>query len=176
MLPDAAIGPIIASTVAGAISLIGLIISKESKLSEFRQAWIDALREELATVVGHAHVLSAYAALDLQFNESNLGSLKGEFIEINRAAAKIEMRLNQKELESKILVSKMSHLQEMMFQRKPEEENLSKAIADVEAAAAVLLKKEWEVVKRGESTYKSAKIAALIVFLTGEILIIASLL
>ena len=42
-IPDQAIGAIAAALIAGLISLLGLIISKEQKVSDFRQAWIDAL-------------------------------------------------------------------------------------------------------------------------------------
>jgi len=43
-----AIGPIIAAIIGAVVALVSLIISKESKLSEFRQAWIDSLRQEIA--------------------------------------------------------------------------------------------------------------------------------
>jgi len=43
-----AIGPIIAAIIGAVVTLASLIISKESKLSEFRQAWIDSLRQEIA--------------------------------------------------------------------------------------------------------------------------------
>jgi hypothetical protein len=47
-IPDAAIGAVVAALIAGTVSLLGLIISKEQKTSEFRQAWIDALRCDLS--------------------------------------------------------------------------------------------------------------------------------
>jgi hypothetical protein len=46
-VPDAAIGATVAALIAGTVSLLGLIISKEQKTSEFRHAWIDALRSDL---------------------------------------------------------------------------------------------------------------------------------
>ena len=56
-IPDVAIGAIAAALIAGLISLLGLIISKEQKTSEFRQAWIDGLRSELSLVIAHANAL-----------------------------------------------------------------------------------------------------------------------
>jgi hypothetical protein len=53
IISDSSLGPIIAATVAGAVSLVSLIISKENKTSEFRQLWIDALRSELSKYVAH---------------------------------------------------------------------------------------------------------------------------
>lgn len=38
-----------AALLAGAIAALTLIVNKENKISEFRQAWIDGLREDLTT-------------------------------------------------------------------------------------------------------------------------------
>jgi hypothetical protein len=50
---------VIAAMIAGfvalagsAVTYIGLLISKESKTSEFRQEWIDALRNDIAEQIG----------------------------------------------------------------------------------------------------------------------------
>jgi len=56
-LPGALAGTIIAAVIAAIVSLLGLIISKETKVSEFRQAWIDSLRAEIAAVITHAQAL-----------------------------------------------------------------------------------------------------------------------
>ena len=45
---------ILVAFVAGAFSLLGLTVAKENKVSEFRQAWIDALREDIAEFVAQA--------------------------------------------------------------------------------------------------------------------------
>jgi hypothetical protein len=47
----AAASAFVVAWVAGAFSLLGLLISKEQKVSEFRQAWIDALRADIAALV-----------------------------------------------------------------------------------------------------------------------------
>jgi hypothetical protein len=41
-----AIGAISAAIITGLLSLVGLIISKENKTSEFRQQWIDSFRKK----------------------------------------------------------------------------------------------------------------------------------
>ena len=50
-IPDVAIGAVVAALIAAIVSLLGLIISKEQKTSEFRQAWIDALRSDLTHLI-----------------------------------------------------------------------------------------------------------------------------
>ena len=42
-------GAITAAIVAGLFSFLNLVLSKEQKVSELRQAWIDGLREDLAS-------------------------------------------------------------------------------------------------------------------------------
>src|SRR5579872_5084120 len=43
-----AIGAITAALITACFSYLNLIVSKEQKVSEFRQQWIDAFRKELA--------------------------------------------------------------------------------------------------------------------------------
>ncbi|RRF16208.1 hypothetical protein [Klebsiella pneumoniae] len=43
--------PIIAAMIAGFIAFIGMIITKENKVSEFRQAWINEFREEVSYLI-----------------------------------------------------------------------------------------------------------------------------
>jgi hypothetical protein len=57
-LPNEIAGAIIAAFIAGLIALLGLIISKEQTISWFRQAWIDALREDIAAVITHGYTPS----------------------------------------------------------------------------------------------------------------------
>ena len=46
-----AVGAIIAALIAGAFSYFNLVSSKEAKVSEFRQEWINALRSEISMYV-----------------------------------------------------------------------------------------------------------------------------
>ncbi len=48
---------IAAAFIAGAVSFIVTVLSKEQKTSEFRQAWIDALREDLAIFASQIVIL-----------------------------------------------------------------------------------------------------------------------
>lgn len=50
-IPEVAIGAIIAAAITGFISLLGLIIAKEQKISEFRQQWIKEFRHEVSCFV-----------------------------------------------------------------------------------------------------------------------------
>ena len=54
---------IIVAIIAGFVSFIGLVITKEQKVSEFRQVWIDALRNDVAELMSAVnHFELAYMA------------------------------------------------------------------------------------------------------------------
>ncbi len=46
-----AAGAVTASLIAGLFSFLSLILSKEQKISEFRQNWIDNVQEDLSTYI-----------------------------------------------------------------------------------------------------------------------------
>ena len=41
-------GTILTSVIAASAATIGVVVTKDSKISKFRQEWIDALREDVA--------------------------------------------------------------------------------------------------------------------------------
>jgi len=49
--------------IAGGFSLLCLIISKEQKTSDFRQTWIDALREDFTIYVAKVTIIKAYVEI-----------------------------------------------------------------------------------------------------------------
>lgn len=62
-----AVATVVASLITGTIALVNLTLSKEQKVSEFRQPWIDGLRDDLSKFVSSlrfashaAHVAAIY--------------------------------------------------------------------------------------------------------------------
>lgn len=76
--------------ITGAFSLISLIISKENKTSEFRQEWINALREEISNFLAN---LKQYTYL------SCLGDIKSEKTQDND---KLNEKLDEYDLDFSI--------------------------------------------------------------------------
>ena len=74
VLPDIAVGAIGAALIAGVVSLLGLVISKEQKVSEFRQAWIDALRSDVASLISHVNAI--HGAIQAGFGDPGLNPKK----------------------------------------------------------------------------------------------------
>jgi hypothetical protein len=109
-LPDIAVGAVSAALIAGLVSLLGLIVSKEQKVSEFRQAWIDALRSELSSLIAHANAIHGAEMANYQSPSEVWKVVRPDFVGINEAAARIRLRLNPKESEASAVLSQIEAL------------------------------------------------------------------
>ena len=165
----AAIATIIAAVMAGAISFVNLTLTKEQKTSEFRQAWIDALREDLATFFATARAF-ARATQELQafgkgakegapmaFTEEKISELRYQIAETRY---RIQLRLNPEELEHKELLRLMQVAiegQQRMLAGAGETATTLQAVETAAAYAPQILKAEWNRVKQGELAFRLAR-------------------
>lgn len=165
----AAIATIIAALMAGAISFVNLTLTKEQKTSEFRQAWIDALREDLATFFAtarafaratqelHAFGKGSKDAVPLAFTEEKISELRYQIAETRY---RIQLRLNPQELEHKELLRLMQAAIEGQQKMLAGTGDTAKTLQAVETAAAYapqILKSEWKRVKQGELAFRLAR-------------------
>ena len=104
-----AIGAVLASIIAGVFSYFNLVTSKETKVSEFRQEWINELRKEISLYVSSLQSLVNF--------ESYIDThLKEKLIELNiiqrrdelhsmalTAYNSIQLRINKNEKNIKAL-------------------------------------------------------------------------
>jgi hypothetical protein len=174
----AAIATLVAGLVTGAISFVNLILSKEQKTSEFRQAWIDGLREDLAQFLGAARAFARAIETVNQFGadykEKVVLPISDEKISDLRYQAaetlcKIQLRLNPDEPEHvellRLLRRAIEEQNAMLTQRNSIDATM-RAIEVASEYARPVLKKEWERVKLGERPFRIARnLAAWIVFL-----------
>jgi hypothetical protein len=161
------IGTVAAALVAGGIARANLIASKETKISEFRQAWINALRDDLAALFSNTRTL-ARAVQESRAHEP--GTTKEFAIEQSKITAvrhgaaetyhRIRLRLNAGQADHKellrLLGAMMGAQQSYMINN---EGDVAEPIAAVEKAASYaegVLKTEWETVKFGERAYRAA--------------------
>jgi len=155
---------VLVAFVAGAFSLLNLTVSKENKVSEFRQAWIDALREDISSFVSHSQWIATQITEYL--NErityaAHLASIRDSLISMNQAATRIKLRLHQEERDPKALMLAMKAVQDAL-ETAPENPaaisiEFRENSKDVEIKAALVLRNEWKVVKKGEKGYRFAK-------------------
>lgn len=85
MLPDVAIGAVFAAMISALMVFLSTVFSKEQKTSEFRQAWIDEFRQEMAEFMSSVGQHVAYAS-----------GLKGESVEAKKNFLKDNLAVFQR--------------------------------------------------------------------------------
>jgi hypothetical protein len=161
-LPDAAIGAILAAFIAGSISLLGLVISKEQKISDFRHAWLEALRSDLAIFLTNINAI--YDAMQIKYEKpvGRVEALRPLYVALNNSNFNILLRVRPNDEPSQQMLNTMKEFYSLASD---EATFTTAAIRDFEnkmlAASRDLLKAEWERVKSGEKTFRWAKIIAI---------------
>jgi hypothetical protein len=164
-----AIATIVAALITGAISFVNLTLNKEQKTSEFRQAWIDGLRDDLAQFLGAARAFARAAetfnvfGVDykekaaLLINDQKISDLRYQAAE---TLCKIMLRLNPKEPEHIELLRLLRHAINEQNSMLANKTDIAATMAAIEAAseyARPVLKKEWKRVKKGEVAFRVAR-------------------
>lgn len=155
---DISIGAVGAAIIAGLVSLLGLIIGKEQKISEFRQVWIDDLRKCIITYLACINTISDTVRLKKSNDPIGNNKLVESYKQLNEASYGITLRINSKEKPAQDLIGHMKRFEAIA-------ENNSKLtpnnIFDIENdfinSSKDLLKFEWKRVKRGEPTFVAAR-------------------
>lgn len=169
------IGAVLAACITGAISFVSLITSKEQKISEFRQAWIDAFRSELADFSSQARRVS------LEHIPLNIKAITGPLLEqleiADREAEKpdpfhdnrqrmaqayyaLKLRLNPDEVDHKQLLMHLDNVYEILNSHSERYGRCVVELDNLSKVAQVVLKREWVRVKNGEGNYRTAVRAA----------------
>jgi hypothetical protein len=138
-----------AALIAGGASFIGLLITNQSKVSGFRQEWIDALRDEVATLISDVFTIH-----DAQSTRRDLNNLDACFTEMHKVNALISLRLNWKERESLAIIAAMVALREAIYNKDSKFPEVAAKVDALTHATNVVLKSEWRRVKKGESLYR----------------------
>ncbi|MBN8084573.1 hypothetical protein [Vibrio vulnificus] len=150
-----------AAMVSGVISLVNLTVSKEHKISELRQLWIDGLRQDLSALLSlHISVvnsltceLSKGPVHYAKFYENHITSLEKSTELYHR----IKLRLNAKEHECLIALLDDFDISIVDFQRVQDSEQMRYLMRQLNDLSQQILKSEWERVKEGEPGFKRLK-------------------
>ena len=173
-------GIMFTAIVGGFFSFVGLVSSKEQKVSEFRQEWINGLRDDLSLFFSSARALCRAmeearspnsSDIDIQnfkFEKEKIGEMR---IVAAEAFYRVKLRLNKNESEHKELL----RLLETAIQTQ-NQLNKNKNVDYKEAFEAInkasdysqdILKSEWERVKKGEPPYRHSRSIAMSVLIIG---------
>lgn len=182
-----AFGVVTAALLAGFFSFLNLVSAKENKVSEFRLAWVDGLREEIATYTCGVQELVRVDGNELYFR-GDVEELTNEelarewyvetrdaYIRVGESLSKIQLRLNQKHIKEKPESAEAKLMSSVLEARDLFNTGYYKEAAslcvDIRDAAAPLLKKTWDQVKNGEPTYRIIRASALAIIVIGTIFI-----
>lgn len=183
-----ALGVITAALLTGVFSIMNMVSAKENKVSEFRLAWIDGLREEIAEYASAAQELSrAYKPERFKphatHTDKESHELKIEFFKETREAyaravenlTKIQLRLNPKHIAENPESSESKLMEAVQRARKVGNREFSDVLKncnDIRNAAAPLLKGTWDSVKKGEPAYRRFRWFAILLVTAGFIAVI----
>lgn len=167
---------IIVAIIAGFVSFVGLVITKEQKVSEFRQAWIDDLRNDVAKLMS---AINHFELAYLIYRKQNAGRLAHDFIDENVEITnkiqlmihRINLRLNPKDSEG--IIEELDNLSDILISpyEMMKDNALENATKSFSNKVHVVLKNEWERVKKGEPWFKFTKYG-IIVLLIGLIVFV----
>ncbi|MDQ1157418.1 hypothetical protein QE385_001745 [Sphingomonas sp. SORGH_AS 950] len=155
---DISIGAVGAAIVAGLVSILGLVISKEQKISEFRQAWIDDLRKCMVAYLVQINAISDAIRARPQQGSPNTAAIIDSYKALNEASHGIVLRVNSEEKTAIELLKSMESFESLAsINANLTPSNIKAAEENYIQASRALLKHEWKRVKRGEWTYRVSK-------------------
>lgn len=162
------LGVVSAALIAGAIAYAGFISTKESKVSEFRQSWINSLRDEISKYISCIDSLIEHITKDnagmmyapTKFMEKKLNHSE-LYTEMLQARISILLRINNKEKKPADFDrnEKFLTLIENIY-AKFESSKFSDVYEDITlltSSSRDLLKHEWNRARDGESKFQEAK-------------------
>ncbi|WP_338589498.1 hypothetical protein VXM60_14625 [Shewanella khirikhana] len=169
-VPLAPIATVVAALITALISFVNLTLSKEQKTSEFRQAWIDGLRDDLAKFFSSARALCRTMeeirsvnsndedVKAFRFGVDQVGKMR---LEAADALYRVKLRLNKSETEHKELYRLLMAATNIQNRINIEKgHDYTEALNAIERASDYsqdILKIEWERVKKGERSFQMTK-------------------
>lgn len=135
--------PIMVAVMAGAITLVGSMVTRGNLVSGFRQSWINDQRADLATIAAKATLLS-----------SNLSSdWAGDIEDFMAAFSRIRLRENPDKPEWKKVLDEIDGLYILLWSKKGHVHDVTQQLAKISELAQRPLKANWNKTRTGETLY-----------------------
>ncbi|MFT7359304.1 hypothetical protein [Parasphingorhabdus sp.] len=161
-IPDSAVGSFYAAIIAGILTYLGLVIAKEHRVSEFRQQWIDNVREDIADLIAELSlIVSQYQTWTEKERDEKHDLLNAHFVSANVALMRTRLRLNPIEPNSQEILEILEKTQQIFNSDEPDFDMLESFEKPLLLATQKVLKTEWNRVRRGEPIYVVSKWVAL---------------
>ncbi|KAE9642967.1 hypothetical protein [Pseudomonas sp. PB106] len=167
-----AFGVVTAALLTGFFSFLNMVSAKENKVSEFRLAWVDGLREEIADYTSAVQELVRIEVrrfntdqqpyeVAYKSTQAWLKLSKDAFDKAIGNMTKIQLRLNPNHIKEKpdspeaILMVHINKAREEF--NNGDYQAAFNCCIDIRSAAAPLLKTTWDLVKTGELEYQKIR-------------------
>jgi hypothetical protein len=163
------IGAVMAGFVTATVSLISLIISKEQKITEFRESRRIRMREDVALFLAKIDTLFKLYEADLKVNEKVKFNAKqlAEFRENNKTLL-CQLSEMRHRIFLRITPDRSTKLKELLIKIDDEfygthagQKELNDLRDSIIEEVQIILKQEWNRVKEGEPAYQRAELWAL---------------
>ncbi|MEL6416515.1 MAG: hypothetical protein AAFQ15_16405 [Pseudomonadota bacterium] len=167
----------LAAFIGSLVSLLSLLLAKEAKTSEFRQYWINELREQTSSMLAGAYSLSFLYA-NKERPEDQISEAAHTLYVSNMSSILLRLNPNEKSAVDRAKIEAFeSHLREMRdaidSSNYSKVNELGKLIIDT---LRPILKTEWDRVKRGELTFRVSKyVGGFILVLSLSALLVAGI-
>lgn len=133
------------------VAIITYIIARKqitnAGVTQFRQNWIDNLRDAISIYVAKAEMITI---LDFDDDESYLEHFK----ELSQMQHKIELLLNPNESDHQEIVTLINNIRDIIHDEEIDEKELDKKtdnyIDRLMEVTKRVLKREWNIVKKGK--------------------------
>lgn len=131
-------------------AFFGHVVVRGTKVSEFRQAWIDSQRQDLAIVIARAHVLLETKGRAAAHDELRLKALE----ELEEAAYRIKLRENPRRPEWTDVIERIDSIRNLVRDQDATHDRLPGLAGGILPSARTRLKGEWNLVRDGELSYR----------------------
>lgn len=141
---------LLAPVAVAMAAYFGHVVVRGTKISEFRQAWIDAQRQDLAIVVARAYLLLETQPHVPTHEEPRLKA----FEELEEAAYRIKLRENPRKPEWTDVIGRVDRIRQLVRDPASTHDQLPCLAGGMLPPARIRLKIEWDLVKEGERSYQ----------------------
>ncbi len=140
---DGGISSLVVAVIGAAAAGLGLVISKENKISEFRQTWIDGLRSDLSELMAY------HCQRDGEYDPKIINQ---SIDKVNLFSSNIKLRLSS-DKPTKYETALLDLISSEMLGRQPK---LPMIVMQKRyyLYSSKILKEEWNRVKKGEGKYR----------------------
>lgn len=158
------LGAILAAAIAGGFSILGLIIAKEQKISDFRRDWVEELRADIARFLANASLI--YAMMERSPPDVSVAEamtvFREQLVAMFEASSRIRLKMDDTDPVTAPILETLRRFEGWVHDGAPPPVASRAALERLLfEQSRVLMRREWHRVRRGEAVYRTAKAVAM---------------